>query len=74
MNEEILIVDYCRRYNQFIWQKRDHLHQHQNEVDQNFLVQTKAKATPKPKAVPGPEDQQEGQNILYPPNQLGPVT
>ena len=35
-----------------------------------LLVQTKAKAAPKPKVVPGPEDQQEGQNILYPPNQL----
>ena len=34
-----------------------------------LLVQTKAKATPKPKAVPGPEDQQESQNALYPPNQ-----
>ena len=33
-----------------------------------LLVQTKAKATPKAKAVPGPEDQQEGQNALYPPN------
>ena len=35
-----------------------------------LVVQTKAKATPKPKAVPCPEDQQEGQNVLYPPNQL----
>ena len=35
-----------------------------------LLVQTEAKATPKPKVVPGPEDQQEGQNALYPPNQL----
>ena len=34
-----------------------------------LLVQTKAKAPPKPKVVPGPEDQQEGQNSLYPPNQ-----
>ena len=35
-----------------------------------LLVETKAQATPKPKVVPGPEDQQEGQNALYPPNQL----
>ena len=34
-----------------------------------LLVQTKAKATPKSKVVPGPEDQQEGQNALYPSNQ-----
>ena len=34
-----------------------------------LLVQIKTKATPKPKAALGPEDQQEGQNTLYPPNQ-----
>ena len=36
-----------------------------------LLVQTKAKATPKTKVVPGPEDQQEGQNTLHPPKQAG---
>ena len=46
-----------------------------------LLVETKAKATPKPstskaniplesRVILGPEDQQEGQNTLYPPNQL----
>ena len=44
-----------------------------------LLVQTKAKATLKPrktniplepKVILGPVDQQEGQNALYPPNQL----
>ena len=70
MIEEILIVDYCRRNNWSVWDKKELPAPTPKWGRPKLLIQTKAKATPKPKVVPGPEDKQEDQNILYPPNQL----
>ena len=73
MIEGISIADYCRKYNQFMWAEKGLPALTPKWGRPKLLVQTKAKATPKPKVIPGPGDQQEGWNIPYPPNQPSQV-